>query len=296
MPEIDLQPFLVLTGALTGLLVGATGVGSGSLMTPILILLFGVNPALAIGSDILYAAITKTVGGLRHLRQGTVDVPVALWLLAGSAPASLAGVTLLHLLQRRVGNADTILLGLVGAVVLIAGLALVERTLRAYRTITSDRGSLTRRQRGRLVAIGAVVGAVLGMTSAGSGALIAIALLATVRLTPHRLIGTDVAHAALLLWVAGLAHLAAATVDLVLVANVLLGSIPAVWIGARLCRSIPGRPLRIALGGVMVGSGFALLSRLDLPIETTAVPVAVLTIAALLVVRRPARLRPSNAG
>src|SRR5688500_5269876 len=221
-----------------------TGVGGGSLMTPLLILVFGVKPVLAVGTDLAYAAITKTVGGVRHWRAGSVDFPMTVWMAVGSIPGALFGVALLEFLHDRIGVAfDDLLLVLVGVAVLVTGLATVGRMLLFPKSVERERDTVPMERRHKLaaIALGGSVGVVLGVTSAGSGALIAVGLIMLFRLTPRRVVGTDVVHAAGLLWAAALAHLVTGNIDFVLMTNLLLGSVPGIWIGSGLTTKVSVR-------------------------------------------------------
>jgi uncharacterized membrane protein YfcA len=282
-------PLVILFGFCVGILVGTTGVGGGSLMTPALILVFGTAPATAIGTDLAYAAVTKTVGGWRHWRSGTVDMKIALWLAVGSIPGALGGVYVLHLLEDALGRGsfDDTLLTMVGAALLLTSVAVLARAM--LRHVKGERDTVEpfeRRHKLGAMLIGVSVGFVLGLTSAGSGALIAVGLIMVYRLTPRRVVGTDVFHAALLLWVASLAHLVSGNVDLLLAGNILIGSVPGVWIGSGLAtRVLPEGTLRPALGIVLLAAGLALLNKAgaDYPISVIfLVPAAVaLAITAL---------------
>jgi len=278
-------PLVILFGFCVGILVGTTGVGGGSLMTPALILVFGTAPTTAIGTDLAYAAVTKTVGGWRHWRSGTVDMKMALWLAVGSIPGALGGVYVLHVLEDALGkdSFDDTLLKMVGAALLITAAAVLFRAL--IRHVKGERDTIEpfeARHKIAAVAIGVSVGFVLGLTSAGSGALIAVGLIMVYRFTPRRVVGTDVFHAALLLWVASLAHLVSGNVDLLLAGNILIGSIPGVWIGSGLAtRVMPEGTLRPALGTVLLAAGLALLNKagLDFPIYVIFLVPAVVALA-----------------
>lgn len=257
-------PLVIVFGFCVGILVGTTGVGGGSLMTPALILVFGTAPTTAIGTDLAYAAVTKTVGGWRHWRSGTVDMKLALWLAVGSIPGALGGVYVLHLLEDKLGKEsfDDTLLTMVGAALLITAVAVLVRTL--IRHVKGERPTIAPfelRHKVGSVLLGVTVGFVLGLTSAGSGALIAVGLILGFRLTPRRVVGTDVFHAAMLLWVASIAHLVSGNVDLLLAGNILIGSVPGVWIGSGLATRLPEGTLRPALGTVLLAAGLALLNK-----------------------------------
>ena len=279
-----MDPLIVVFGFGVGLLVGTTGMGGGSLMTPLLILVFGIKPVVAIGTDLAYGAVTKTVGGWRHFRKGTVDFGISAWLAVGSIPGAIAGVIVLDRLHAAYGeDFDTIVLVLVAAALLFTGVAVLARALFLPKLVARERDTVTLDVRHKVAAvtIGLSVGFVLGVTSAGSGALIAIGLILVFRLTPHRVVGTDVFHAAILLWVAGAAHFISGNVDLALAANILIGSVPGVWIGANISTRMPSSGLRPALGIVLLGSGLGLLSKAGADIPA-AVLIGVPVLLALL--------------
>ncbi len=191
-----MDPIYIVFGLGVGILVGLTGIGGGSLMTPLLILVGGVSPAVAIGTDLAYGAITKTVGGWRHLRQGTVDLGVSKWMAFGSVPGSILGVLLSTAIDIKT------LLAFVAVALSVAALAILGRSLvRAPRE--TETVAMDRRHRAGAVATGLLLGTLVGMTSVGSGALIGPVLILLFRLTPRRVVGTDVFHAAILLWTAG---------------------------------------------------------------------------------------------
>lgn len=280
-------PLVILFGFFVGILVGTTGIGGGSLMTPLLILVLGTAPATAIGTDLAYAAVTKTVGGWRHWRRGSVDMGIALWLAVGSIPGALGGVQALNMLEKALGGEsfDMFLLVVVGAALLITGIAVLARAL--FLNADSERHTvqLDRRHKIAAVLIGISVGFVLGLTSAGSGALIAVGLILVFRLKPLRVVGTDVFHAALLLYVAAFAHIVSGNVDFGLAANILIGSLPGVWIGSNLAFRLPENALRPTLAIVLLAAGLALLRKAgaDFPISVIfLVPLAVAIAAATL--------------
>src|SRR4029079_9651198 len=203
-----------------------------SLMTPMLILVFGVTPTTAIGSDLAYAAVKKTVGGYKHWTQKTVDFRISTWMAVGSVPAAIAGVYVLTLLEDWLGHdfEDTVIILLAAALLLTGTATLIRALLKRMQERERDTiEPMERRHKIAAVALGLAVGFVLGVTSAGSGALIAVGLILFFRLTPQRVVGTDVFHAAILLWAAGLAHVTAGNVDFGLVGTILLGSVPGVW-------------------------------------------------------------------
>jgi uncharacterized membrane protein YfcA len=259
-----MDPLVIAFGLGVGILVGLTGIGGGSLMTPLLLIFIGTNPVVAVGTDIAYGAITKTLGGWRHLRSGTVDLGVSKWLAFGSVPASVAGVLLIHHLHthHEVGF-DTTLLWFVAGALTVTAVITLARALFMPALVARERHTvvLSTRVKAGAVGLGAVLGFILGVTSVGSGALIGLALILVFRLTPHRVVGTDVFHAAVLLWAAGLAQLAVGNIDFGLMGTILIGSLPGVLIGERLSHSVPAAALRPALGCVMLGSALGVISK-----------------------------------
>jgi len=281
------DPLIIIFGFGVGVLVGATGIGGGSLMTPILILVFGFKPTTAVGTDLAYGAITKTVGGFRHWRQKTVDFGLSTWMAFGSVPAAIGGVYVLHLLEDAFGDGfDNALLIAVAGALLLTGLVILGRLLLPNGELNERESSpLERRHKLAAVALGASVGFVLGITSAGSGSLIAVGLIMLFRLTPKRVVGTDVFHAAVLLWAAAVAHVIAGNVDFALAGTILIGSIPGVWIGSGLTMRLPVTVMRATLAIVLVAAGLALLQKADLNIAPgviIGIPVAIAVLAAII--------------
>jgi uncharacterized protein len=283
-----MDPLVIAFGLGVGVLIGLTGIGGGSLMTPLLVLFAGVHPVVAIGTDLAYGAITKTLGGWRNLRQGTVDLGVSRWLAVGSVPGSLVGVVAVNRLHHTYGSSfDDTLLITIAAALLVVAVSILGRALFMPALVARERDTveLTTRVRIGAASIGLVLGLLVGMTSVGSGALIGLALILVFRLTPHRVVGTDVFHAAILLWTAGLAHWVSGNVDLTLMANILVGSLPGVWIGTSLLTRVPAAGLRPALGCVLLASALGVLSKAGADIPPAAivgVPAAVGVLAAVV--------------
>jgi uncharacterized protein len=253
-----MDPAIIVFGLGIGVLVGMTGMGGGSLMTPMLILVFGIQPTTAIGTDIFYSAITKTVGAWRHFRMKTVNLGLTFWLAAGSVPAAIVGVWAISILKDHLGEdqLNSVVYALLGGTLLMVGIITLARALILSNLIEErDDFEIQRRHKIAAVTIGATTGFVIGITSAGSGTVIAILLIAVFRLTPRRVVGTDIFHAAILLWAAGLAHWVGGNVDLGLAGNILIGSVPGVVIGSALSGRAPQAFLRTALGLVLIGSG-----------------------------------------
>lgn len=281
-----MDPALIGFGLGVGVLIGMTGIGGGSLMTPMLILVFGVTPITAIGTDLAYAAVTKTVGGYKHWRQRTVDLRLSSWMALGSVPAAIGGVYALTLLEDWAGrDFDDLLLTVLALALLLTGLAtLVRAFLKSMHARERATIELETRHKVAAVVLGVCVGFVLGVTSAGSGALIAVGLILFFRLVPTRVVGTDVFHAAILLWAAGLAHIVAGNVDFGLAGNILIGSVPGVWLGSHWSVRVEPYVLRATLAVVLVGAGLALLIKAGLGIPTWVVVPFPLGVIALLVV------------
>ena len=288
-----MDPLIVIFGFGVGVLVGTTGIGGGSLMTPILILVFGFKPTTAIGIDLAYGVVTKTVGGWRHWKQKTVDFGLSTWMAFGSVPAAIGGVYVLHILEDSLGDGfdDAILIAVSGAL-LLTGIVILARLLLPNGGL-NERHSvpLERRHKVAAVALGASVGFVLGITSAGSGSLIAVGLIMLFRLTPQRVVGTDVFHAAVLLWAAALAHIVAGNVDFALAGTILLGSIPGVWIGSGLTMRLPVGVMRSTLAIVLIAAGLALLQKANIGIASGVIIGVPFLIAIVAVIVRWFRSR-----
>ena len=277
---------LVAFGLGVGILVGMTGIGGGSLMTPMLILVFGVTPTTAIGTDLAYAAVTKTVGGYKHWKQHTVDLTLSSWMAIGSVPAAVLGVYVLTLLENWLGQdfEDTVIALLAGALLITGAATLVRAFLKRMHERERDTIEMERRHKIAAVVLGLSVGFVLGVTSAGSGALIAVGLILLFRLSPRRVVGTDVFHAAILLWAAGLAHIVAGNVDFGLVGTILLGSVPGVWLGSHWSVRVEPAVLRTTLAVVLIGAGLALTIKAGLDIPVAVIVPFPLAVIGLLVV------------
>jgi len=283
-----MDPLIVLFGFGVGVLIAMTGVGGGSLMTPLLILVFGTKPVVAIGTDLAYGAITKTLGGWRHFRKGTVDLGLSLWLAAGSIPGAITGVLAIEYIHDRWGSDfDATMLAVLGIALFLVGLSLLVRALFMAHLASQevDEVLLTPKAKTLAVTFGLVLGVILGMTSVGSGALFGLVLILVYKLTPHRVVGTDVFHAAIVLWVAAITHLFFGNIDFVLMANILIGSLPGVWIGTNLMPRVPTAGLRITLGVVLFASAFGIIQKagLDLGLPVVlGVPVVLGIISTLI--------------
>src|SRR6188768_946591 len=198
-----MDPAIIVFGLGIGVLVGMTGMGGGSLMTPLLILIFGIQPTTAIGTDIFYSAVTKTVGGWRHFRLKTVNMDLVKWLAFGSVPAAVLGVAIVSVLESHIGEdrLDSLVYAVLGGTLLMVGIITLGRALIVAKTINErDDFKIELRHKVAAVTIGVTTGFVIGVTSAGSGTVIAVLLIAVYRLTPKHVVGTDVFHAAIILW------------------------------------------------------------------------------------------------
>ena len=251
-----------LAGALTGFVVGLTGVGGGALMTPILLIFFGVSPTTAIATDLWFAAITKLVGARVHHTNGNVDWQVTKRLWLGSLPMALLIVVIVSL-GAQVAKVDW-LTKAIGIVVLITAIGLlVAPKLVAYargrRIGQPERFKAA--QPALTVMSGGLLGLCVALTSVGAGALGSVMLLYLypLRMTPHRLVATDIVHAIPLAVVAGLGYLFAGMVDWWMLASLLVGSIPTVLLGSLLAGKIPGRAIQLALALVLMAAGVKVL-------------------------------------
>jgi uncharacterized protein len=263
MVWVGFDPRIALVGLVVGTFVGLSGVGGGSLVTPLLILVLRVNPAIAVGTDLLYSVPTKLVGAIVHHRQGTVEWRVVRLLATGGLPGALLGLAALATLQQRLGLAavNGALRHALAPMLAIAALAILAKPLLTRRA-TGERADApwAPDHPGRLVALGALVGLLVSLTSIGSGSLTVPLLYFLVpRLALRRLVGADVAFAALLVPVAAAGHWQLGHVDVGLAANLALGSLPGVVLGSRLCLRVPDVWFRPALAGVLIFAGSRLL-------------------------------------
>jgi uncharacterized protein len=282
---------LSVAGLLIGLLVGMTGMGGGSLMTPMLVLFFGFKPTVAIGTDILHGAIFKSFGAVRHRTFGHVHARLMCWMLLGSAPTSLAGVALATWLKRAYGDGfEDVAQALLGVALVVCGIAFLVKAF--LRSQGDDRPFLlTNRDRLTAVLIGLSGGFIVGLTSVGSGTWFGLAMLIFFPLTAAKIVGTDIFHAAALLWVAGAGHLAAGNVDLHATAWLLLGSIPGVLLGSQMTVKLPDRSLRVALALTLSLAGVKLIDPPGANAVVIAVAAGALLVATVAATRRLANGR-----
>jgi uncharacterized membrane protein YfcA len=254
---VDLNPYVVLGSAVVGLLVGLTGAGGGALMTPMLILLFNVKPAAAISSDLVATVVMRPVGSLVHMRRGTVNYRLVGWMCAGSVPMAFLGAYLLHLLGGGTAQQDDVQLAL-GAALLVGTAAMVLRSWLDQRSgrARTQRIAAVRVRPAVTIAIGAVGGLIVGMTSVGSGSLMIVLLLfAYPALGAGELVGTDLTQAVPLTAAAALGALMFGHVQFGLTTAVVVGSVPAVFVGSLLSSRAPDKYIRPAITFVIFASG-----------------------------------------
>lgn len=272
--HLHIDPLFSVSGLMVGLLVGLTGVGGGSLMTPILVLLFRVHPATAVGTDLLYAAITKTVGTAIHGTKRAIDWKLVGLLALGSVPTTLATVYGVQHFGRPEALSKLITLVLGYALFLTAVLLLLRGTLRRYAekhqaqadAQNKDKPEGTRRAGAKRRAVmtivtGVVLGFLVSLSSVGAGALGVTALILLYpRLATLRIVGSDIAHAVPLTFIAGMGYFAIGKVDTSMLASLLIGSIPGIMLGSVLAPKLPEKALRVTLAAVLTLVGFKLVT------------------------------------
>jgi uncharacterized protein len=254
---MHVDPYIVLGSAVVGLLVGMTGAGGGALMTPMLILLFGVKPSTAISSDLVAAVVMRPIGASVHLRAGTVNLKLVRWMVLGSVPAAIAGAYVLHLLGDSKSAENNVEIAL-GVALLIGSAAMVWRFVLDRRGGNQRTGVVHDVIARPLptVAIGLLGGAVVGMTSVGSGSLMIVLLLfAYPAIGAKQLVGTDLTQAVPLTLAAAVGALLFGHVELSVTGSLVLGSVPAVFVGLLLSSSVPDRYIRPAIAFVIFASG-----------------------------------------
>jgi hypothetical protein len=245
----------ILAGFAVGAIVGVTSVGGGSLMTPLLIGVFKLNPALAIGTDLWFAALTKTGGAVAHARHGHVDWAITRRLLAGSLPAAVATIGLMHWTGVTKGWTSALTFSL-GIALLLTAVVVFYRQAWTAVGLKLERWIPESRKPALTIASGAILGALVTLSSIGAGALgAALILLIHPRLQAQRLVGTDIAHAVPLALVAGIGHATLGHVDWGLLGALLIGSLPGIWLGAQLTRRMPERIVRGLLCVSLVTAG-----------------------------------------
>jgi hypothetical protein len=253
----------VISGFAVGAIVGITGVGGGALMTPLLVLLFGIAPATAVGTDLLYAAITKSGGTIVHARRGNVDWRIAGLLASGSLPAAALTLSLgSWFAPGGLGGAARIITAALGVALLLTAAALIFRRRLQVWSESHSVDALPAAHRARLTVLtGVVLGTLVSLSSVGAGALGVTALFFLYpRLIAIRIVGTDLAHAVPLTLVAGLGHWWLGSVDWKLLVTLLAGSLPGIFVGSYLAHRIPERVLRPTLAGMLILVGGKLIA------------------------------------
>ena len=249
----------IFSGFGIGAIVGMTGVGGGSLMTPLLISVFKLNPAVAIGTDLWFAAVTKSGGAWAHHRHGHVDYRITGLMLAGSIPAALATIGLMHFTGVTKGWAHALTFSL-GIALLVTAVVVAYRQAWQALGLRLERWLPERRKAALTVVAGVLLGVLVSLSSIGAGALGAtLILLLYPRLPAQRLVGTDIAHAVPLTLVAGLGHATLGHVDWALLVYLLVGSLPGIWIGAQLTKTMPERIVRALLCVSLVTAGLKVI-------------------------------------
>jgi uncharacterized membrane protein YfcA len=252
------DPILVSLGLFVGTLVGLTGVGGGALLTPLLILVVGIRPTIAVGTDLAFAAITKAVGAYQHTRYGTSDHRLVARLALGSVPAALLSSWFMSVLESMdAAQTDTLLTRMLGIALLVAAGASLWRATRGQswdKNPGPNPGTLC------TALFGVLIGTMVGLTSIGAGSLLMAVFALFYRALPtSRAIGVDVMHGAVLATVAAMAHGMAGHIEMAMVTNLLLGSLPGVVLGSWLCTRLPSRPLRVGIAAMLAIAGVRLL-------------------------------------
>jgi uncharacterized protein len=252
-----------VAGFAVGAIVGLTGVGGGSLMTPLLVLLFGIHPSVAVGTDLLYAAITKTGGTLAHGLKGTVDWQITRRLACGSIPASVITLVLVgNFAPGGLEGATALIKFALGIALLLTAVALIfRRQIQGY-ALARFGGTPNPARTARLtVLVGAVLGVLVSISSVGAGALGVTALFFLYPAMPAlRIVGSDIAHAVPLTLVAGLGHWMLGSVDWFLLGSLIVGSLPGIWVGSHVSMRVPDRVLRPILATMLVLVGAKLIA------------------------------------
>jgi len=250
---------IIVMGFLIGFLVGLTGVGGAALLTPILILL-GISPSIAVGTDLVYNSITKLFGSFQHWRQKTINFKLVKYLAIGSIPSAICAVGILHLFDSFFHNQELVIKHALGYVLILVALTTLFKTFMKNKVEVSNfQMKPIHEKRGLTIFVGAILGFIVGLTSIGSGSLFALVMIYLYKLRPSELVGTDIAHAFLLVSAAGMMHAGIGNVDYSLMFNLLMGSIPGVILGSTISSKLPAKPLRTIMAIMILISGFKLL-------------------------------------
>lgn len=250
---------IIFMGFLVGSLVGLTGVGGAAILTPVLILI-GINPSIAVGTDLAYNSITKFFGSFQHWKQKTINLHLVKYLAIGSIPSAVLAVLILHLFNSFFHNQEIIIKHALGYVLILVSLSTFLKTF--FRNKSQWNAIQIKplyEKRGLTIAIGAIGGFIVGLTSIGSGSLFAIAMLYLYKMTPSELVGTDIAHAFLLVTSAGIIQAGIGNINYLLMLNLLVGSIPGVMLGSTISSKLPTKSLRTILACMIFISGVKLI-------------------------------------
>jgi len=260
---MDLNPVLYLgapiLGLVIGFLVGLTGLGGGALMTPALILILGMEPLTAVGTDLVYASITKMLGAWQHVRQRNVNWQLVMLLACGSLPGAFCGTLLLAYFEHLHLPVGHLLKPVLGVVLVAVALTTLWKTYgRADHPPPAEACEIRCRRRW-IILLGFGVGVLVSLTSIGSGTIVTLFLIVWFAMSIPRVVGTDLTHAVILLSFAGLTHLAQGHADLRIAGLMLVGSLPGVWVGAQFTGRLPDRTVKTVLAALLLISGLRLL-------------------------------------
>jgi hypothetical protein len=250
---------IALMGLLVGFMVGLTGIGGASLLTPIL-LFIGINPKIAVATDLFYNSVTKLFGSIQHIRQSTIQAKLVFYLSVGSVPSGIAAILLLQFFKPIVDYQETIIKHSLGIVLVIVALVTIAKQ---FMNNSSSGNALQDRpieeKRMLTICIGAALGFIVGLTSIGSGSLFALAMMYLYRMSAAELVGTDIVHAFFLVTALGFLHAGLGNIDYPLAMNLLAGSVPGVVMGSFLSAKLPARPLRTLMAALILISGLKLI-------------------------------------
>ncbi|MBZ6488423.1 sulfite exporter TauE/SafE family protein [Priestia aryabhattai] len=250
---------IAVMGLAIGILVGLTGVGGAALLTPLLILL-GINPSIAVGTDLIYNSVTKFFGLGQHWKQGTINFKLVKYLSVGSVPSAMVAIGTLHLFPIFHQHQEQIIKYALGYILTLVAVSFLIRIF-FDKKIKPNRWQMQplEQKKALTIIIGVIFGFIVGLTSIGSGSLFAIAMLFFYRMNTSELVGTDITHAFFLVTVAGILNASLGSVDYMLAANLLIGSIPGVSIGSRLSTKAPSKLLQVIIATIILISGLSLI-------------------------------------
>lgn len=250
---------MIILGFFIGFLVGLTGIGGAALLTPVLVLL-GISPSIAVGTDLVINSVTKFFGSLQHWRQKTINLQLVKYLAIGSIPSAICAVGVLQLFDVFFHNQEQVIKHALGYVLILVAIAtLIKTFLNNKFEWNSFQMKPLREKRSITIFIGVILGFIVGLSSIGSGSLFALVMLYLYKMRPSELVGTDIANAFLLVTAAGIMHAGFGNVNYFLVVNLLLGSVPGVILGSTLSSKFPAKPLRTIMAIMILISGVKLI-------------------------------------